>query len=972
MDSIVFAEKSPIQPLLLECGTYKHLERKLLFSTEEIVSPKDAAGVERRRFLIGDPEIEDGRRGAQYGAVDFELSDNGNRLTITDVSMGKGHEDLVREAVTDLIDEYSQASIEWDTNGDEKLEAVKDSLMEQNGGSLQISSQDQVQGHQKVVGAISRAFGSSLNNKQLYTAADVLEVMARTKGMTGEQYLAKYFADGGFRKLSSAEGKAVLRQSGLSEGDVNGLTQFVTDGKAIVYAAEHGNFSTFVHESFHVLERVTDSTQQLEDAIQAAGRSGQLAGYVKAHDRLFSDGLFTTDDEGKDIDAATRITQVVESWGDGKDLTKAQQELRSEIMARLFEGYLYDGKTFSPQLKTIFAKIAQWMRRIYRGMETHGVTLTDDIVKAYDDLLTRKDSGVAIAEGSVMTLAQRQEREQSDFKSFAKWLTEADVKTLASSRTYRTVYDRVPDILGKCFPGMEDLPLKIKESVVPHSLRRHPGMTIDIMLEALGAVTEPLAIGQSRTVPNASVVLTNVYDRNGAHVIVPIHLVQEEDEGLCIVASVYGKDHKFKEWAESTNWVYMKQGTNIPDVAGSNSLGRGGSASIPTIASNSDSVKPDVLRQGYDYAQNMSNNAVEAYSEGKRPLWKWRKSDISQAVETLAGKDIVSDMDAAEMKESFLERTEWHHVGSAYNKQDFYAISLDKIRNTIGKLPEEELDNYERASVYTLELLTDVMHRQHLGKEEAINWIGRYLHDHKTADGSGIFLYGTYGLTGEVVDELKGVSGELLSWYNFGKGEDVSWLDHVPSGAVEGKDHIVLGQAEPDVLAQAAEANAAPGRADVDKVLAQTVAVEGHGMIGINLLNFLTKMLVENSPRLSLKASWALGTAADVSSVSEPVRVPCNSTIASDSDFVNPDVLRQGYDYKPNMSNNAVEVYSKGKRPLWKWSSTRLAGSSALRRTTNSSTPPTTRGRRPTPPPASRRWSRPGGTARTSPRPSRS
>lgn len=400
--------------------------------------------------------------------------------------------------------------------------------MEQNGGSLQPGSADQAKGHQKVVGAISKAFGNTLNNKQLYTVADVFEIMAQTKGLTGEQYLAKYFADGGFRKLSSAEGKAVLRQSGLSEGDVNGLTQFVTDGKAIVYAAEHGNFSTFVHESFHVLERVTDSTQQLEDAVREAGRSGKLAEYVKAHDRLFSDGLFTTDDEGNQVEASKRITDVVATWGDGKELSKDQQEIRSEIMARLFEGYLYDGKTFSPKLKTIFAKLVQWMRRVYKGMETNGVTLTDDIVRAYDDLLTRKDSGVARAERSVMTLVQRQEREQSDFKSFAKWLTEADVKTLASSRTYRTVYDRVPDILGKCFPGMENLPLKIKESVVPHSLRRHPGMTIDIMLEALGAVTEPLAIGQSRTVPNASVVLTNVYDRNGAHVIVPIHLVQEE------------------------------------------------------------------------------------------------------------------------------------------------------------------------------------------------------------------------------------------------------------------------------------------------------------------------------------------------------------------------------------------------------------------------------------------------------------
>ena len=270
--------------------------------------------------------------------------------------------------------------------------------MEQNGGFLQFNSPDQAKGHQKVVNAISKAFGQSLNNKQLYTAADVLEIMAQTKGMTGEQYLAKYFAEGGFRKLSSAEGKAVLRQSGLSEGDVNGLTQFVTDGKAIVYAAEHGNFSTFVHETFHVLERVTDQCDNLLKAVREAGRSGELKRYVQSHGRLFSDKLFTTDDYGDAVDASERIVQVVASWGDDKEPTKAQQELRSEIMARLFEGYLYDGKTFSPQLKTIFAKIAQWMRRIYRGMETHGVTLTDDIVKAYDDLLTRKDSGVAIAE----------------------------------------------------------------------------------------------------------------------------------------------------------------------------------------------------------------------------------------------------------------------------------------------------------------------------------------------------------------------------------------------------------------------------------------------------------------------------------------------------------------------------------------------------------------------------------------------
>lgn len=90
--------------------------------------------------------------------------------------------------------------------------------MEQNGGFLQLNSQDQVQGHQKVVGAISRAFGSSLNNKQLYTAADVLEIMAQTKGLTGEQYLAKYARRSSTPPSTATSPRSFTRRSTCSRG----------------------------------------------------------------------------------------------------------------------------------------------------------------------------------------------------------------------------------------------------------------------------------------------------------------------------------------------------------------------------------------------------------------------------------------------------------------------------------------------------------------------------------------------------------------------------------------------------------------------------------------------------------------------------------------------------------------------------------------------------------------------------------
>lgn len=429
--------------------------------------------------------------------------------------------------------------------------------MEQNGGFLQFNSPDQAKGHQKVVNAISKAFGQSLNNKQLYTAADVLEIMAQTKGMTGEQYLAKYFADGGFRKLSSAEGKAVLRQSGLSEGDVNGLTQFVTDGKAIVYAAEHGNFSTFVHETFHVLERVTDQCDNLLKAVREAGRSGELKRYVQSHGRLFSDKLFTTDDYGDAVDVSERIVQVVSSWKDDAKLTKAQEEVRSEILARLFEGYLYDGKTFSPKLKTIFAKLVQWMRRVYKGMETNGVTLTDDIVRAYDDLLTRKDSGVYQTVGSEISqvvLAQTHQSEKLTDEQLKERI-EKNEKTIAQFRkaveavTPNPQMDRDDVDVMSSVPmpfyesGFQDLKIITRLSKIREILfyKHQDAMTKDLMKKVPDFIRDPAVIMNSSH-PGSVMVLSAVTANDDNPILISIAL-DEKFQNIKIdrITSIYGK-----------------------------------------------------------------------------------------------------------------------------------------------------------------------------------------------------------------------------------------------------------------------------------------------------------------------------------------------------------------------------------------------------------------------------------------------
>ena len=44
------------------------------------------------------------------------------------------------------------------------------------------------------------------------------------------------------------------------------------------------------------------------------------------------------------------------------------------------------------------------MRRVYKGMETNGVTLTDDIVRAYDWILADRNSGLAETEGEKVSV----------------------------------------------------------------------------------------------------------------------------------------------------------------------------------------------------------------------------------------------------------------------------------------------------------------------------------------------------------------------------------------------------------------------------------------------------------------------------------------------------------------------------------------------------------------------------------------
>lgn len=96
---------------------------------------------------------------------------------------------------------------------------------------------------------------------------------------------------------------------------------------------------------------------------------------------------------------------------------------------------------------------------------------------------------------------------------------------------------------------------------------------------------------------------------------------------------------------------------------------------------------------GYN-GYSMSNNAVAAYADGEKPLSKWTKPAILEAIfdscEISEEKaDLLRKMTVKELKDEFLQMSSWHHTSKFYNCTNFYSLDFDKIE----EISVEEIKN---------------------------------------------------------------------------------------------------------------------------------------------------------------------------------------------------------------------------------------------------------------------------------------
>jgi|GEM_PF-3740633 len=387
-------------------GKVRRLNSGRLYTAESENTTVDTSGAEHRRLLVGDPVS-----GARYGYIDYSVKDND--LAINDVMVRSGYESVRKEAVLDLIEKYPGYEVTWEAKG-EALAEVRQQIIDANprgkDGGLQyrdgitnvderLAIEKQIEQGMPNLSAPERAVGAIL-----------VQLRAESEGTSAQGWLDAHFENGQIFGDPEVMGEAMQGK--------RGAVSFNQDLKAIIYAGENADFSTFAHETFHVMLRNLGQIEQFRQAVTEAAVTPEFMTWLADHAQIFADGYFAGMDAQQLSDVAATFSQ--DRWG----------RTQEEFAARLYEGYLADGKTVSTRLQQLFQQIAQWMRKVYDSLR-HTVDLDPRITEVFDSMLD-KDSPLA-ARGQEQKTSHEganilfQEAAPVDSQEFKEWFGDSKV-----------------------------------------------------------------------------------------------------------------------------------------------------------------------------------------------------------------------------------------------------------------------------------------------------------------------------------------------------------------------------------------------------------------------------------------------------------------------------------------------------------------------------------------------------------------
>ena len=359
--------------------------------TSDDVSTDDEGNVTGGTFVIGDKTKSENNR---YGYITYKTDEDGN-ITIENFKMTAEREGLRNEAFDEFAREHPDVNIEWNTIGSE-AQGFKDALIEanpsgkNNGLNYYTTNElDNVAARKMVAEEVRRnihnvkqnADGSysrtELNNKQVAAAVTLIESAARRQNMGLAEYVSKTFGNQifgsreEFAEATLAQGENVATKAGgMSQGVAQANWREVGQMvKAVIYAGENADFSTWAHEMAHVFQ-------------------AQLDGDLKSE----AEAAFNV--VGGDW---TRSTYT---FSDGRTMSSA------EAFAYGFQDWLETGKAESEQMKNIFQKFAEFIADAYNKLRQH-LNFTPEIESVFNKLLDGDDTVMSKA----LKAAEEQEGE---------------------------------------------------------------------------------------------------------------------------------------------------------------------------------------------------------------------------------------------------------------------------------------------------------------------------------------------------------------------------------------------------------------------------------------------------------------------------------------------------------------------------------------------------------------------------------
>ena len=323
----------------------------------------------------------------QAGAISFTLDGETKTLTIESVNVQDDNASLKEQAIRDLMSMYSDYSIEWN-NRSQSDNAVFSSIESSNPRNtstntygLNYSDNSKTTEEQNDRAYVRRWLGSSFseNASENDFMATILQGAAKARGLSGQEFIEKYFTE--------------IRESENKDANVKGYTKTSRDElskqvKATIYAGKSADPTTFLHELNHAIILMGDNRKEFTSIFNKVKGTKQFMSFVKKNMDILRYVVGKTDDKG---------VYVLENGNYVLDEAKLQslfQDVNNwtrddfEFEARLYEAYMRSGQTLNPTLTGFFRRVAETFRRIYTALR-NGISssnLNDEIVAYFDKL----------------------------------------------------------------------------------------------------------------------------------------------------------------------------------------------------------------------------------------------------------------------------------------------------------------------------------------------------------------------------------------------------------------------------------------------------------------------------------------------------------------------------------------------------------------------------------------------------------